>query len=44
MMKGFPSEDLVVIGDGSSCGVGGVGGKLQELHAQILMGRYSAAF
>ena len=25
---------LVVIGDRSGCGVGGVGGELQELHAQ----------
>ena len=26
MVKGSPSEDLVVIGDGSGCGIGGVGG------------------
>ena len=35
MMKGSPSEALVVIGDGSGFGVGGVGGDLQELHAQF---------
>ena len=34
----------VVIGDGSGCGIGGVGGELQELHAQFLIQRYSAAF
>ena len=44
MMKGFPSEDLVVIGDGSGCGIGGVGGDLQELYAQFLIRRYFAAF
>ena len=33
MLKGFPSEALVVIGDGSGYGIGGVGGELQELHA-----------
>ena len=44
MMKGFPLEGLVVIGDGSGCGVGEVGGELQELHAQLLIHRYSAAF
>ena len=44
MVDGSPSEALVVIGDGSSCGIGGVGGELQELHAQFLIRRYSAAF
>ena len=44
MVKGFPSEALVIIGDGSGCGLGGVGGELQELHAQFLIRRYSAAF
>ena len=44
MVKGSPSEDLVVIGDGSGCGIGGVGGELQELHGQFLFSRYSAAF
>ena len=37
MVKGYPSEDLVVIGDGSGCGSGGVGGELQELHVQFLI-------
>ena len=41
MVKGSPSEALVVIGDGSGCGIGGVGG---ELHVQFLIRRYSAAF
>ena len=36
-----PLEALVVIGDGSDCGIGGVGGKL---HAQFSIRRYSAAF
>ena len=44
MVKGSPSEALVVIGDGSGCGIGGVGGELQELHAPFLIRRYSAAF
>ena len=44
MEKGSPSEALVVIGDGSGCGIGGVGEELQELHAQLLIQRYSAAF
>ena len=44
LMKGFPSEDLVVISDRSSCDVGGVGGELQELHVQFLIRRYSPAF
>ena len=43
MVKGSPSEALVVIGDESGWGVGGVGGELQELHAQFLIRRYSAA-
>ena len=30
MMKGFPSEALVVICDGSGCGVDGVGRKLKS--------------
>ena len=29
MVKGSPSEALVVIGDGSGCGIGGVGWELQ---------------
>ena len=44
MVKGFPYEDLVVIGDGISFCLGGVGGELQELHAQFLIRLYSAAF
>ena len=44
MMNGFRSEALVVIGDGNGCGVGGVGGELQDLHAQFLIRRYSTAF
>ena len=44
MVKGSSSEALVVIGDGSGFGIGGVGGKLQELHTQFLIRRYSAAF
>ena len=43
-MKGSPSESLVVIGDGSGCGIGGVGGELKKLHAQFLIRRNSAAF
>ena len=31
MVKGFPSEALVVVGDVNGCG--GVGGELQEMHA-----------
>ena len=42
MVKGSHSEALV--GDESGCGIGGVGGELQELHAQFLIRRYSAAF
>ena len=37
MVKGSPSEALVVIGDVTGCGVGGVGVELQELHAQFLI-------
>ena len=44
MVKGSLSEASVVIGDGSGCGIGGVGGELQELHAKFLIRRYSAAF
>ena len=44
MVNGSPSEALVVIGDGSGCGIGEVGVKLQELHVQFLTRRYSAAF
>ena len=44
MVKGFPSEALDAIGDGSGCGVGGVGMELQELHAQFLIRQLSAAF
>ena len=44
MVKGSPSEALVVIGDGSSFGIGGVGGELQELHGVCLIRRYSVAF
>ena len=41
MMKGLPSETLVVIGDGGGCGIGGVGGELQELHAHFLIRRHT---
>ena len=44
MVKGSPSEDLVEISDGSGCGIGGVDGELEELHAQFLIRLYSAAF
>ena len=44
MVKGFPSEALVVVGDGSSFGICGVGGELQEMHVQFLIRRYSAAY
>ena len=44
MVEGSPSEALVVIGDGSGFGIGVVGGELQELHAQFLIRRHSAAF
>ena len=44
MVKGFPWEVLVVIGYGSGCRIDGVGVELQELHAQYLIRRYSAAF
>ena len=44
MVNGSPSEDLVVSGDVSGFGIGGVGGELQELHAQYLIRQYSAAF
>ena len=37
MVKGSPSEALVVIGDGSGFGIGGVGGELQELHAHPVL-------
>ena len=40
MVKGSPSEALVVICDGSGFGSGGVGGELQELHVQFLIRRY----
>ena len=43
-MKGSPYEAFVVIGDGSGFGICGVGGELQELHAQFLIRRYSSAF
>ena len=43
-MKGSPSEALVIIGDGSGFGICGVGGELQEMHAQFIIRRYSAAF
>ena len=36
MVKGSPSEALVVIGDGSGCGVAGVSGEQQELRANYL--------
>ena len=39
MMKGFSSEAFVRIGGGSDCGIGGVGGELQEPHAQFLICR-----
>ena len=41
MVKGFPWEALVVIGDEIGCGVGGVGVELKELHAKFLICRYS---
>ena len=44
MVKGSPSEALVVIGDVSGFGICGKGGELQEMHAQFLIRRYSAAF
>ena len=44
MVKGSPLEALVVIGDGSGFGIGGVGGELQELHTEYLIRQYSAAF
>ena len=44
MVKGSSSEALVVTGDGNGFGIGGVVGELQELHAQFLIRRYSAAF
>ena len=36
MVKGSPSEALVVVGDGSGFCICGVGGELQEMHAQYL--------
>ena len=44
MVKGSPSEVLVVVGDESGFGICGVGGELQEMHAQFLIRQYSAAF
>ena len=44
MVKGSPSEALVVVGDGRDFGICGVGGELQEMHVQFLIRRYSAAF
>ena len=44
MVKGSPSETLVVVGDGSGFGICGVGGELQEMHAQFLIRLYSDAF
>ena len=44
MVKGSQSEAFVVIGDVSGFGIRGVGGELQELHAQFLIRRYSVAF
>ena len=43
MVKGSPSEALVVICDGSGCSIGGVGGELQELHTQFLIRRFLEA-
>ena len=40
MVNEFPSTACVGIDGGSGCGVGRVGGKLQELHAQSLIRRY----
>ena len=37
MVKGFSSTACVGIDGGSVCGVGRVGGELQELHAQSLI-------
>ena len=36
MVKGSPSEALVVIGDGSGCGIGGVGEELQVFNSTVL--------
>ena len=44
MVKGYPSEALVLVGDGNGFGICGVGGELQEMYAQFLIRRYSAAF
>ena len=44
MVHELISTACVEIYGGSSCGVGGVGEKLQELHAQSLIRQYSAAF
>ena len=44
MVSGFPSDAFVVISDGNSCDVGGVGGELQEMHDQFLIRWYSAMF
>ena len=44
MVKGSPSEALVVIGNGSGWGIGGVGEELQELNDQFLILRHSAVF
>ena len=44
IVKGSPSESFVVISDGSGFDMCGLGGELQELHAQFLIRRYSAAF
>ena len=37
MVKGSPSEALVVISDGSGCCISGVGVELKELHSQFLI-------
>ena len=34
---------MMLIGDGSGCGVGRVGGELQEPHSHFLIRRYSAS-
>ena len=39
MVKRSLSEALVVIGDGSGCGIGGVGGELKELHSKFFIRR-----
>ena len=44
MVKGFPSIACIGLDGGSGCGVGRVGGELQELHALYLIRRNFDAF